>query len=230
MENLEQQLIDKAEAEAVREANGTTTRRTNRKLKDFEHLLEGDDHVVHPLIKSGKYKEVAACYSFFDKEFHPVLFEEAIVRCNKCGGDFLCAKYEYVDKTMWPGSINQGDLQTLSHAASCQGVHPADDAYDYEAAVASVPEGKVAPSRHFRSNKWNHYYFFEEDIEDVNDPNSFKTAINVYCKHCKGTFKRNKQSGSLKWPNHNCWSSNDEDDDDDETGGFGLDENGEPNV
>ena len=227
MENLEQQLIDKA----VREANGTTTRRTRRDMKDFKHLLEGDDHVVHKIIKSGKYKEVYTCYSFFDKEFHPVLFEEAIVRCNKCGGDFFSTKHEYVDKTMWPGTINGAPI--INHAASCQDVYAADvevERYDYEAAAASVPEGKVAPSRHFKSEKWNHYYFFEEDIEDVNDPNSFKTAINVYCKHCKGTYKRNKQSGSLKWPNHNCWSSNDEDDDDDETGGFGLDENGEPNV
>ena len=173
MENLEQQLINKAEAEAVREANCTTTRRD---IRDFEHLLEGDDHVVHPLIKSGKHKEIAACYSFFDKEFHPRLFAEAMVKCNECGLHHLARVVNRVDKTLWPGNVSPF---MISHAASCQGVYPADDAYDYEAAVASAPEGKVAPPRHFKSEKWNHYYFFEEDIEDVNDPNSFKTATNV---------------------------------------------------
>jgi len=120
---------------------------------------------------------------------------------------------------MWPGSI-AGALMMISHAASCQGVYPAVDVeverYDYEAAVASVPEGKVAPPRHFRSNKWNHFYFFGKDIKDVN---SFKTATHVYCKHCKGTYKRDENNGRRSPPSdHNCWSSNgeegEEDDDD----------------
>ena len=83
--------------------------------------------------------------------------------------------------------------------------------YDYDAAVASAPEGMVAPPRHFTSSKWNHYYFSEKDV-NVNDPDSFKTATHVHCKHGCGSFCRQIKDGCRRGlpKRHNCWSSDNE--------------------
>lgn len=104
------------------------------------------------------------------------------------------------------------DVQASEKKRPKQDISVADvERYDYDAAVASAPEGMVAPPRHFTSSKWNHYYFSEKDV-NVNDPDSFKTATHVHCKHGCGSFCRQIKVGCRRGlpKRHSCWSSDNE--------------------
>ena len=187
----EQYLIEQAaESKNDRPTSKAEPRKKARTRDDYgDELHSRDTHTLVPASnRGGIFADMWACFDKFDEDEHPEL--NGLLKCTKCDKEFRT-------KVHINGSLNLND-ECQRHAGTCQKAYRREG-YNFEEADENKPPGFVAPPEHYRSKRWNEYYFYEKDVV-ADDPDSFKRATHVYCKHCKQKFKK---MGTTV-PSHTC--------------------------
>lgn len=193
------EIEDELKAESKKDlpnskAQSKKKHRTKADYGDGPHSR--DTHTLVPASnRGGIFADMWACFEKFDEDEHPEL--KGLIKCTKCDEEL---RAKIVTNERGHGSLGLTD-ECQRHAGTCQQAFRREE-YNFEQADENKPPGFVAPPEHYRSKRWNEFYFFEKDVV-ADDHDSFKRATHVYCKYCKQKFAL---SGTQKTnvPSHTC--------------------------
>ena len=174
----------------------------HRTVDDYGGPHSRDTHTLVPaaLRPHKTTAKIWACFDKFDEDEHPEL--KGLLKCTKCDEEFRAVEM--------PGGTLGLTRLCRRHAGTCQKAYR-QEGYNFQLADDNKPPGFVAPPEHYTSIRWNNFYFSDKDVV-ADDPDSFKRATHVYCKHCKQKYK---MIGKNSAPGHTCVVESDSEVDDD---------------